>query len=540
MAAKPAQSLVSPATFTFPINLQNPTPMPFFHRQNKTKITRLQSKPDPEPTRPLPPGPLKLPVIGNLHNLALSGELPHRALRSLAAVDGPLMHLQLGEVPALVVSSPRFAHEVFKTHDQVFGQRPELLTTKIISYDNTDLAFSEGDYWRQMRRICKTEMLGPRRVRSFSVIRDDEARKLVVSVGSDPGSRSGSGLDLTRRIYAMTSNVVARAAFGDECEDQERVIEIAERSLALAGGFDLVDLFPSAGFLQGLTGMRRKLEALRQQLDMVLDKIIDEHRLKLAAEDGGREDTTAAEEETLVDVLLKIQQGEELECPITIDNVKAVLWDMFVAVTDTSSTTTEWAMSEMIRNPPTMEKAQAEVRRVFAGRSRGITEEDLQQLTYLKQVIKETMRLHPPLPLLAPRRSNAGCEIDGYHIPAGTNVLVNAWAIGRDPEYWDEADEFLPERFAAAAAGGSIDYKGGANFEYIPFGGGRRICPGMSFGLANVELPLAQLLCHFDWEIPGGIPPEDLDMTETFGGVVGRKNHLYLIATPYAGGKGDS
>lgn len=203
------------------------------------------------------------------------------------------------------------------------------------------------------------------------------------------------------------------------------------------------------------------------------------------------------------------------------------LQDMFVAGTDTSSNTTEWALSEMIRNPRVLKKAQAEIRQALKGKET-VNEEDIQGLQYLKLVIKEALRIHPPVPLCLPRESKESCEIDGYEIPEKTKVIVNAWAIGRDPSYWKDPEKFIPERFSE----NSIDYKG-TNFNYIPFGAGRRICPGMTFGLANVELPLAKLIYHFDWELPNGMRPEDLDMSEYFGATVGRKNNLDLIATPY-------
>jgi cytochrome P450 len=185
-------------------------------------------------------------------------------------------------------------------------------------------------------------------------------------------------------------------------------------------------------------------------------------------------------------------------------------------------------MSEMMRNPRVLEKAQAEIRQAFKGKIK-IHETDLQNLSYLKSVIKETLRLHPPAALLMPRECREACEIDGYEIPVKTQVFVNAWAIGRDPAYWHDAESFIPERFD----GSSIDYKG-TNFEFIPFGAGRRMCPGILFGVANVELPLAQLLYQFDWELPGKMKPEDLDMIEAFGGVVARKNHLHLIPTSFS------
>ena len=200
---------------------------------------------------------------------------------------------------------------------------------------------------------------------------------------------------------------------------------------------------------------------------------------------------------------------------------------MFSAGIETSATTIEWAMAEMIRNPTIMKKAQDEVREIFSKKG-SVDETGVSEMKYLKSVVKETMRLHPPLPLLLPRESLEKCEINGYKIPAKTRIIVNAWAIGRDPKYWVEPESFIPDRFLD----GSIDFKGN-NFEYIPFGAGRRICAGMSFGVINVELSLAFLLYHFDWKLPNGMKNEDLDMTELFGTALKRKEGLKLIPIAY-------
>jgi cytochrome P450 len=181
-------------------------------------------------------------------------------------------------------------------------------------------------------------------------------------------------------------------------------------------------------------------------------------------------------------------------------------------------------MSELMRYPNVMKKAQAEVRDNLHGRPK-VTEDDLVDLKYLRLVIKETMRLHPAGPLLLPREAMETCKILGYDIPKGTTVLVNAWAISRDPKHWKDPEEFKPERFES----GMVDFKG-TNFEYIPFGSGRRMCPGMTFAEANMQIVLAALLYHFDWELLGGKKPDEVDMTEMMGLTVRRKNDLCLHA----------
>ncbi|XP_027362667.1 cytochrome P450 71D8-like [Abrus precatorius] len=201
--------------------------------------------------------------------------------------------------------------------------------------------------------------------------------------------------------------------------------------------------------------------------------------------------------------------------------------DVFVAGIDTSVSIIDWAMSELMKNPKVREKAQAEVRQAFKGK-RIIHESDVEELSYLKLVYKETLRLHPPAPLLLPRECSELTIIDGYEIPVKTKIMVNVWAMGRDPQYWDDAEKFIPERFD----GSSIDFKGN-NFEYLPFGAGRRMCPGMAFGLSLIMLPLALLLYHFNWELPNGMKPEDVDIVENFGLAIRRRSNSYLIPTVY-------
>ncbi|XP_016459324.1 premnaspirodiene oxygenase-like [Nicotiana tabacum] len=488
-------------------------------------IVKLSKKLAKNPNLNLPPGPWKLPLLGSIHHLI--SILPHHTLRDLAKKHGPLMHLQLGEISTIVISTPQAAKEVLKVQDIAFTNRPELLSVKILCYNYSDIAFAPyGNYWRQMRKLCTLELLSAKNVQSFASIREEEAFDLVEYVKS----KSGSTINLTEKLYALTNAVICRAAFGKRRKEESAYFMslIKEVSLMVTG-LDISEVFPSLKFLHAITGTKAKLVKLHKKLDKVLDMIIEEHKENLqlvSLKKNGEEESIRKED--LVNLLLRLQESGTLEFPFTADNIKAVILDMFVAGTETSATVLDWAMVEMMRNPKVMEKAQIELRQILKGKRR-VKENDLKEVRYLKLVIKETLRLHPPLPLLLPRECREQCAINGYDIPIKTKVIVNAWAINRDVEFWEDAERFVPERFNDSR--NNMEFIG-QEFEYLPFGGGRRMCPGISFGLANIELTLAQLLYYFNWKLPNEMKPEDLDVTETPGSSCRRKCNLYVIATP--------
>ncbi|CAI9091106.1 OLC1v1026041C1 [Oldenlandia corymbosa var. corymbosa] len=485
--------------------------------RTKSKQINIKNK-----KKKLPPTPWKLPILGHIHHLL--GSPPHRALAKLAQKHGDLMHVKLGEISAIVISSPRLAKQILRTHDLAFADRAALLATKIVCYNGADIASSPyGEFWRQMRKICTQELLSAEKVRSFRSIRLDEASNVVSSVHELAGT--GAPVNLTAILGTYSSSMVFRAAFGKTSRHhKDTFLEVLKEALPLVTSFDISDLFPSYKFLHPFSWMRKQFVDVHKKIDGIFDSIIDEHVENRTATQKGMSECS---EEDLVDVLLRVKESGSLQIPINNDHVKAVLIDMFSAGTETSSSIVEWALSEMIRNPKVMARARDEIRRELHGKQT-VDEDDLCKLRYLKLVIKETLRLHPPGPLLVPRECREECEVDGYIITTKTRVLVNAWAIGRDPEYWKNPECFDPDRFE----NGSVDYSG-THYEYIPFGAGRRMCPGISFGVANIELPLALLLYHFDWELPHGLNPNDLDMSETTGLAASRKTHLCLMANPY-------
>ncbi|KAI3698217.1 hypothetical protein L6452_31330 [Arctium lappa] len=459
----------------------------------------------------LPPGPPKLPFIGNMNHLLHPA--PHQVLHNLATKYGPIMHLKLGFVSTVVISSAEAAKQIMKTHDTIFSNRPKLVAPKILGYNYTDIAFAPyGSYWRQLKKICILELSTAKRMDSTRFIREQEVTQLVqsISVSSEP-------INLAERLFALNQNIITRITFGNKSDDEMRFRLAMREGTVLAAGFQIGDFFPSLGFIAKLTGMNARMEECLVELGSILDKKIQQHIEQSKIE--------KPRDERLVDVLLRLKDEGGLDQPLTTDNIKSVLLDVFTGASENSSNTVEWAMTEMIRNSSIMEKAQAEVRKVIGEKVKPTIEEtDLPKLHYMKMVVKETLRFHPPLPLLLPRESMERCTINGYEIPSKTRVFINYWAITRDPASWKDPNVFDPERFQ----GETKDYRG-HDFEYIPFGAGRRVCPGISMGMANTELSLASLLYHFDWELPEGEKAEDLDMKETFGMTCFKTYSLRLV-----------
>ncbi|KAK1270895.1 Cytochrome P450 71A9 [Acorus gramineus] len=459
-----------------------------------------------------PPSPPKLPIIGNLHQL---GYLPHQSLRSLSLKHGPLMLLKIGRIPTLVVSSPEMAEQVMKTQDHIFANRPTIKMMDKMCYGQKNITFAPyGEYWRQTKKAITLHILSNKKVQSLQPIRYDEVMLLLRKI-----SASSSSVNLSEMVTDMTKNIVSRAILGKYLDNDKRRNDefhyALNKGMELIGEFRVEDFFPSLAWLRKFTRSNDHVNEIFRIIDDLSSAVIDDH----VARDK-------AEKPDFVDVLLSLQDDPNADIAFTRDEIKALFNDLIAAGTDTSYITIEWAMAELVHKPEAMKKVQEEVRGI-AGNKSMVEQYDTNAMYYLKAVVKEVLRLHPPAPLLLPRELMEDTKILGYNIPKKCRVIVNAWAIGRHPDYWKTPEEFQPERFLNS----SMDYKG-HDFQFIPFGAGRRICPGMAFAVATIELVLANLLNRFEWKLPGELRGEDLNMDEAPGLTIRRKESLVLVSEP--------
>lgn len=262
----------------------------------------------------LPPGPWPLPIIGNIHNLM--GSLPHQALRSLSTQYGPIMHLRLGEIHAIIISSPEAAREIMKTHDITFASRLINTTTNILTGSGKGLLLAPyGEYWRQMRKICMVELLNLKRVQSFGFIREREVDNMIQSISS---SLSNNELiNLRDRLEVLMNDITVRTMIGSKCKNQDLFLHELGKVAELAAGFNLIDLFPSSRLVRMLSRVPGEAKRSLETITEILDSVFEEHMKRKACGEG--------EVESLLDVLLRIKEEDALQFPLTLDTIKPVI-----------------------------------------------------------------------------------------------------------------------------------------------------------------------------------------------------------------------
>ncbi|GAB4843968.1 hypothetical protein Ancab_013932 [Ancistrocladus abbreviatus] len=468
----------------------------------------------------LPPGPKPWPVVGNLYDIK---PVRFRCFYEWSQSYGPIISVWFGSTLNVVVSSSELAKEVLKEHDQQLADRHRSRSAAKFSRDGKDLIWADyGPHYVKVRKVCTLELFSPKRLDSLRPIREDEVTAMIESIYKDCTNPENYGKSIMVKKYlgSVAFNNITRLAFGKRFVNADGVMDeqgqefkaIVANGLKLGASLAMAEHIP---WLRWMFPLEEEAFAKHNaRRDRLTRAIMEEHTA--ARQKSG--DT----KQHFVDALLTLKDKYDL----SEDTIIGLLWDMITAGMDTTAISVEWAMAEIIRNPRVQQKAQEELDRVI-GHERIMTEADFSNLPYLQAVAKESLRLHPPTPLMLPHRANANVKIGGYDIPRGTNVHVNVWAVARDPKVWRDPLEFHPERFFEE----DVDMKG-HDFRLLPFGAGRRVCPGAQLGINLVTSMLGHLLHHFSWSPLDGVKPEEIDMAENPGLVTYMTNPLLAVPLP--------
>ncbi|XP_076931697.1 7-ethoxycoumarin O-deethylase-like [Bidens hawaiensis] len=466
-----------------------------------------------EKSKNLPPGPTRLPIIGNLH---LLGDQPHQSLAKLAKIHGPIMSLKLGQITTLVISSASAAKEVLQKQDLAFSTRH--VPDAVHSHDHAQHSVAwlpVCTEWRTLRRILNSNIFSNNSLEARQYLRSQKVEELVAYCKK--ASISNEYVDINRAAFRTSLNILSSTILSKDLIDPYKdsatnLKEAIGNAMVECAKPNLVDFFPVLKKIDP-QGIRRRMTRHVGKVLEVFEDLIEE-RLQMGRFEQG----------DVLDVCLKINQNNPNE--INHTHIKSLVLDLFGAGTDTISSTLEWAMTEVLRNPHIMIRAKEELEQVI-GKGKIVKEDDVLRLPYLSCIVKETLRFHPPVPFLLPRRVDKQVQLNGYIIPKGTQVLVNAWAIGRDPIVWDDPLELKPQRFMMSG----VDVRG-QDFNLIPFGAGRRICPGLPLAIQMIPMMLGSLLNSFDWSLDTHIQHEGLDMNEKFGITLSKAKPLCVVPIP--------
>ncbi|KAJ0578366.1 putative cytochrome P450 [Helianthus annuus] len=467
---------------------------------------------------PLPPGPRSFPIVGYLPFLTPN---LHTQFTNMAHTYGPIFKLKLGSKLHVVINTPELAKEVVRDQDEAFSNRDQTAAILVMTYGGQDMVFSDNNAnWRKLRKLSVHKMLSNVNLDRSSSVRWNEVRRAVKNVFG----RIGTKVDIREITFSTETSVLIRTIWESQSDKGvtnsnivAEIDKVASKVTAILGRMNISDFFPILGRFD-LQGVVRDMEKQRNKLDQLFTTIIDdriESNLKMSEDKTGREG-----KKDFLQVLLDYKDEKDAT-PLSMIQIKSVLLNIMIAGTETTATTVEWAMSNIMQNHNIMKRLQEELVEVV-GLNNIVEEHHLPKLKYLDATIKETLRMHSIVPFLIPRSPSKDCMVGGYTIPKGCTIILNVWSIHRDPRYWDDPLNFNPERFLT----NKWDYNGN-NLIYFPFGSGRRLCAGVPLAEKMLMLILASLLHSFDWSIPKG---EKHDLTEIYS--IAIKKRKPLIAIP--------
>ncbi|KVI06615.1 cytochrome P450 CYP82D47-like [Cynara cardunculus var. scolymus] len=472
------------------------------------------------------------PITGHLKLFGGSSNPPHIALGSMAVKYGPIFTVRLGVNRILVVNNWKIAKEIFTIHDAIVSSRPSFTAAKILGYNYAMFGIAPyGPYWREMRKIASTELLSSRRLEQYKHILVSELESSIrnmYELWREKGDGQGKVLvDMKKWFGELDMNVMIRMVAGkrlsgatnsEEEKEMNRCRRVMREFFQFLGLFVVGDALPFLRWLD-LGGHEKAMKRVAKDIDCIIGKWLDEHRMK-------RDSSQAIEERDFMDVMISAVKTGGLGAHDADAIIKSTCLDILASSADTLTVMLTWTLSLLLNNPHALQKAQEEIDK-HVGNERQVDDSDINKLVYLQAIVKETLRLYPAAPLAAPRQFSEDCTLAGYHVPKGTWLMVNIWKLQHDPEIWSDPYEFRPERFLDETHM-HVDVKG-RNFELIPFGAGRRYCPGIGLALQILHIVLATLLQNFDISTPND---EAVDMTESPGLINDKASPLEVQIVP--------
>ncbi|CAI0411482.1 unnamed protein product [Linum tenue] len=485
----------------------------------------------------LPEIPGALPLLGHLH--LLGGKQPlARKLASFSDKYGPVFTIRLGANNlTAVVSDYDAVKECFTANDRALAFRPDSTQAQILGYNYALFGFaSYGDYFRYIKKILISEVLSANRIKALRRVQISEIDSLIHDLYQQ--SKAGGGgktvISVSEGIHSCVINIMTRIIAGKRYFDKSNYEE--QHSVSnFSGGRPISEMIREFMLVMGTPvpsdlipilrwvlprGAEKAMKRLFKELDVVMQSWIDEHKEKQVVNDGDESNRD------LIDVMLSEIKDEVAFGHKRETIVKAIAHQALIfGGSDTTAITLTWSLSNLLNYKRALHLAQEELDNTV-GRDRWVDDSDIDNLPYLKAVIKETLRMYPPGALSLPRIASEDITIKGYHVPKGTQFFANFWKLHRDPNVWSDPNEYKPERFLTSNADIEIF---GHQFEYLPFGSGRRGCPGINFGMQATQLTLARLLQGFHWSTPGDKP---VDMTEDLGIILSKTNPLQVVLTP--------
>ncbi|XP_030453217.1 cytochrome P450 93A2-like [Syzygium oleosum] len=461
-----------------------------------------------------PPSPLALPILGHFH--LLSAALP-KSLEALARRYGSLMQISIGSSRFLVASDAATAQQILRAHDVEFASKFVFAPSHHNIFKEAEFVNAPyGTYWKFMKRLCMTKLFAGPQLERFSHIREDETMKLLRSLWKC--HQLGEPCNLSTKLTALTNNMLCRMAMSKRCSRSgDQAHEIRERvrdTMACGARLSFAEVHGPLKHVD-LFGNGKRLRTALRKFDALIEQIIKEYE-----DDCGE----VSEEKDVMDILLETYRDPNAEIRLTRDQIKHFFLDLLIAGVDTTSASMQWAIIELLKHPQLLKKLRKEIDSAV-GSTRLVNESDVQNLPYLQAVVKETLRLHTPGPLLR-RKCNSDCEINGYDIKAGTNILINAYAIMHDPGTWENPDEFVPERFMVGEGDDHHMELKGQDFHYLPFGSGRRACIGVAHAAIVMHTAIGGLIQCFD--LKGG-EKVDIKLVTGYSGAMANPLVCYPI-----------